>query len=437
MKKLIISIFISVFLFLPYNCLAKSVTCINGTYEAEINIEKEKMGIGDSTTLTINSDYEYEIDYKVNDKGIIEITEGGLITALKEGETSINAKITFTEDNEELGECYANISFAVVSNDSSLKSLNLEEIDISALFQPDKYEYEFKIPYKFEKINIIAEANNSGAKITGDGRRYLNEGVNDYEIVVTATDGNTTTYKIKFIRESANDDITLKNLNVEGYILTPEFNKEIYEYSLNIDKEIEEITINAEPTYEFAKIRGNGTHSLASGKNELSVIVTAENGNEAEYKIIINKNNGSSKLKSLVVDGYKLDPKFDEETFIYNLTVNSDIDTLTINALAYENDQVEIMGNEKLELGENEIIIRVTGEDKTTTTYKIIVNKLSLEEEQEIEKNNTLLKVLFIMFIISIVIMTVVIGIFIKKNYKKKRKIKSVNKRKNKKNKKK
>jgi len=435
MKKIILTIFCSVFLIIPYYTLAKTVTCSNGTFDAEININKEKIALNDSTYLIVNSDYDYEIDYKVNDKDIIEISDMGIIKALKEGETSINATITFIEDNKEVGECDANISFSVVSNDSSLKSLNLEEIDISSLFKSDKYEYEFKIPYKFEKINIVAEANNSNAKITGDGRRYLNEGKNEYEIVVTASDGSTTNYKITFIRESANDDVTLKNLILEGYEIDPIFDKEIYKYTLNVDKNVEDVTIKAEPTYEFAKIRGTGTYSLASGENKYSVIVTAENGNEATYDIIINKNNGSSKLKNITIENHEL--KFDSDTYIYNISVNSDIRNLNINAEGFDNDQIEIIGNEKLDFGENEIIIRVTSNDKTTTTYKIIVNKLSEEEEIQIRKNNILLIILFIIFIISIIIMVVLIGIFLKRNYKGKKKIKKLNNLKLKKNKKK
>lgn len=423
MKKFVFTIIFCLSVFVPYNIFGKSLTCINGKYKAEINIEHDQIGIDNSTNISIKSDYEYEIEYINNTKNIIELTNTGKIKGIQEGEGLINAKINFKEDGEIIGNCDANISIAVVSNDSSLKSLKLEEIDISGLFSPDKYEYEFTIPYKFEKINIIAEANNEGAKITGDGRRYLNEGENNYEIVVTASDGSTTTYKITFMRMSANDDATLKNLIVEGYLLTPDFNKDIYEYTLNLDKDIDEIIINAEPTYPFAKVKGDGFKNLASGRNEYSVIVTSENGNEQEYKIIINKNNGNSKLKKLVIDGYNLDPKFNENTFIYNITVNNDIDKLEIDATSYDNEKIEIIGNENLKIGNNDIIIRVTGEDKTTTSYKIVVNKLSLDEEKEIEKNNILLNILFIIFIISIIIMIILIVIFIKRNYIKKRKI--------------
>ncbi|MBE6156742.1 MAG: cadherin-like beta sandwich domain-containing protein [Firmicutes bacterium] len=426
MKKYIFGFICGILLLMPSIISAKKVTCSNGDYNATIEINKEKININELATITIDSESTYEIEYKIADKDIANINEG-VITALKEGNTTIKTEITFAENSS----CIVNLPIEVVSNDSLLKSLNLEELDISSVFKSDKYEYEINLPYNFEKINIIAEANNSNAKITGDGRRYLNEGVNEYEIVVTATDGSTSTYKIIINREEANEDVTLKSLIVEGYVLSPKFDKETYRYTLNIDKAIEEITIHAETAYEFAKIRGTGTFSVATGQNTYYIIVTAENGNEGQYEVVINKSNGTSRLESLEIAGIKLDSEFSSDKYIYYIDINSNIKTLDIKAKAVDNDQIEIIGNENLDYGKNEIIIRVTGEDKSSTTYKIIANKLNAEEEQKIEKNDKLLKILLITFIVSIIIMITVIGIFLKRNYK--REVNINKKRKNKK----
>jgi len=437
MKKYILAFFCSVLLIFPCVCFAKKVTCSNGEYKATIEIDKDKFGLTEVALIKVTSDTSYEIEYKINEKDFLNIDKTGIEKLIKEGKVTINAEIEFLVDEEAVGNCTAPIPIEIVSNDSSLKSLTLEEFDITPLFKSDKYEYEIKLPYKFEKINIVAAANNKSAKITGDGRRYLNEGTNEYEVVVTATDGSTSTYKIVIIREDANDDVTLESLNVEGYVLTPKFDKETYKYTLNVDKDIEEITINATPTYEFAKIRGTGKFILATGSNICKVTVTAENGNEAFYEIEIVRNNGNSSLKNLEIAGIELDSKFSSDKYTYYATVKSDVKTVDIKAEANDNDQIEIIGNEELEYGENEIIIRVTGEDKSTTTYKIIINKLSLEEEQEIEKNDLLLKILFIMFIIAIIFMVISITIFIKRNYKRNNKVKNLKNRSKSKNKKK
>ena len=89
-----------------------------------------------------------------------------------------------------------------------------------------------------------------------------------------------------------------------------------------------------------------------------------------------------------------------------------------------DNEQIEIIGNENFKVGENEVIIRLTSEDKTNRTYKILVNKLSAETEKIIKKNTTLLKILLVLFIVSVIIMAGLIGIFIKRNTKKSYKLK-------------
>lgn len=428
MKKYILAVTLFGMLVFPDVSLAKKVTCNNSDYNATVEIDKEKLNINEEMTINITSDYKYNVTYKINDNKLASITDN-TIKAIDEGTAVLNVEISFNEPEDE-SSCSVNLPIEIVSNDSTLKSLTLEELDISALFQTDKYEYEINLPYKFEKINILAEASNKNAKITGDGRRYLNEGINEYEVVVTATDGTTSTYKIIINREEANDDVTLETLVVEGYVLSPKFHKDTYKYSLSVDKDVNEITINAKPTYEFAKIRGTGTYSLATGKNTYYVVVTAESGNELKYEIEILKNKGSSKLKNLVIEGYDL--KFNSDVYSYNLTVNNSVKKIDIKTETLDNDQVEVIGDDNLKIGKNEIIIRVTGEDKSTTTYKLIINRLTIEEEEKIEKNNILLKALLIIFIISIVVMFTLIGIFLKRNYKRKH-FRKINKSKRKK----
>ena len=90
-----------------------------------------------------------------------------------------------------------------------------------------------------------------------------------------------------------------------------------------------------------------------------------------------------------------------------------------------DNDNIEIIGNENLKEGNNSIIIKVTGNDKMSTTYKLEVNKIVTEN---ILKNNKLVGVLLIIFVVSIIIMISCIVIFIKRNMSM-RKIKNLKKK--------
>ena len=201
--------------------------------------------------------------------------------------------------------------------------------------------------------------------------------------------------------------------------MSPQFNKETHEYTLNVDENVDEITINAEPNYEYANVLGIGKYKLATGENKFYIKVIAENNTEEKYTIIVNKSKGNGKLSNLIIEGYELQEEFKSDVFIYNLTIKSDVEKLNIQPEVLDDEQVEIIGNEDLKVGENNIIIRVSSEDKGATTYKLIVNKLTVEEQKEIEKNDILLKVLLVIFIVSILIMLTVIGIFLHKNCKK------------------
>lgn len=423
MRKLLVIISLMIIILIPYkNVQAKKITCNNGNYSVTLELQKEIIKKDDTTIIAINSEYSYDISYKVVDSSIVSVSNNGIVTGLKDGNTKINVEVNFLEDNAIVESCRADLSIEVVSNNSYLKKLNIDEFDISEEFNKDKYEYNITLPYNIEKINIIAEADNEYAKVTGSGRRYINEGSNEYEIIVTATDGTTSTYKIIVDRAPASDDSSLQSLIVEGYVLNPKFNKDTYKYNLSIDKEVESITIKAVPTFKFATVKGVGKYNIASGDNVYYINVMAENSTNSVYEINIHKNNGSGKLKSLEISEVSLDEDFTSDKYIYHVTVKSMIDKLDIKALAYDDDKIEILGNDKLEYGENEIIIKVTNKDKSTTTYKIVVNKLSNEEEKERERNNKLLKILLIMFIGAIIFMSTSIGIFIRRNIKRKRK---------------
>ena len=427
MKKYIKYLVCMVILFSPLMSYGK-VTCNNGEYSATIDIGKNKLSIGESTNFLIISDYDYNVTYEASNNKIISINDEGLVTALDVGSSTIKTNIEFIHEDTPVY-CSATLDIQVLSSDSSLKSLNLEEIDISTVFKSDTYEYVVSVPYNYEKINIVAVPNDSEATVVGDGRKYLNELVNEFEIVVKATDDTTTTYKLLINKETASSDNTLKNLYVEGYVFDQLFSSDTFDYSMSVDKSVESIKIGAQANHEQASIVGLGEFKLASGINTFKVTVLAEDATKLVYKITVNKSKGSAKLADLLIKDYKLDEKFSSDKYIYNVVVKSDVNALEINPKTTNNELVEIIGNENLIEGNNTILIKVTN-DEGATTYKLLVNKLSLSEQEQLEKNDLLLKGLLIIFIISLIVMVTFVIIFLKRNYIKKKDKNKLKKRK-------
>lgn len=87
------------------------------------------------------------------------------------------------------------------------------------------------------------------------------------------------------LQDSYSSNNNLKNLSVDGYQLTPNFDKSKLEYSLELENDIRSITVKAEKEDSKASMKGGGTYSLNEGNNDLVITVTAENGNAKNYII--------------------------------------------------------------------------------------------------------------------------------------------------------
>lgn len=431
MKKLL---FIIINFMLFINVSAGSYTC-SDKYDAKIISTKDTINLNTKGSIyveddSIKEDLKYDVSYKVDgDTRIVDITNNkgkASILGKMVGNVNISVTVNFLDNsNNQLGSCNVDVPINVISNEVTLKSLTIDKYDLSNVFRSDLYEYNIELPYDVEKIIIDAIPTNSEAVISGTGERYLNEGKQSFKVLVKHNNDGAS-YTINVNRLMPNNDTSLKLLSVSGYILTPNFNSNTLEYSLNVSENVDKITINATPNNDSANVSGVGEKTLSSGKNEFIISVVSESGDTKEYKIIVNKTKGTSLLTNLKVSKYKLSPKFNRMTFTYEIDAYSDIKELKIMASAKDGDKVEIFGNSNLKYGKNEIYIRVTGVDKTNSVYKIIVNKYKKSEliNNLGKDNNTLIRILFIIFIISTIVMFVLLGVFIKKNYLKPRKIK-------------
>lgn len=107
--------------------------------------------------------------------------------------------------------------------------------------------------------------------------------------------GGSRTLTVKVIKKNTKPSIDvnkvydknnyLANLSIEGYTLSPGFNKETLEYEVELEPGTEKVNVNASLESKKANIKGSGEVSVVEGVNTLNIIVTAENGNERTYKI--------------------------------------------------------------------------------------------------------------------------------------------------------
>ena len=80
----------------------------------------------------------------------------------------------------------------------------------------------------------------------------------------------------------------LEELSIDGFELSPEFDKETLEYSVEVPNNTEKVIINAKKEDSTASVSGSGEVSVSEGANKIEVKVTAQNGNERVYVINVN-----------------------------------------------------------------------------------------------------------------------------------------------------
>ena len=208
------------------------------------------------------------------------------------------------------------------------------------------------------------------------------------------TNKNTSTNKNNV---SLSNNAYLKEFRINQPGITPGFNKKTFNYSVTISEDIDRINVTAVPEHAGATAVVTGNTQLKEGENIILVKVTAQDKKTINtYKIMVNKTDDPIKsnayLQNLIVEDVEINPVFSQEVFKYDLgKINSNIQSLNISAFPVnEKAKVDIVGNDNLIAGENNIKIIVTSENsKIQKTYNLKVQK---EREDNILETNSNVK---------------------------------------------
>lgn len=219
-------------------------------------------------------------------------------------------------------------------------------------------------------------------------------------------------------------------------------------YSITVGSDVETVKVTAVTQHSKASYKVSGNTNLKEGENIISVVVTAEDGTKKTYKINVYKLSEAETvsleeqespdeiiaidaqeavedeklgLEKLEIEEVELNPSFNSEIYEYNLELLKDINSLNINATAYnDNLDIKIVGNENLLYGENIINIIVTNkESDKSVTYTITVNKIKNdkkdinEDVQKLQKSISTKNKIIGFLLVVIVIETIFLVKFI------------------------
>ena len=333
---------------------------------------------------------EEETSYTVNVGGSIDSIDIGatlnddratIVSGV--GTHSLNVgenKIAIHVKSESGASLYYNINvIRAPKEDNNLTDLTVDDVSI---YEENKTEYVLDdVPYTKTSIEIGATLSDTDATITGTGKKGLTTGENTFEVVVTAQNGDTKTYTIKVNREK-NNNANLSLLSVSGYVLSPNFNSEVYDYELNVDstkKTLSPNEVTAVPIDTNATVSKQEQITLSTTvDNYYQVIVTAEDGTTKTYTIKVNRSKSSdATLSGVNVTGATISPTFEPEKYEYVLTVPYGSTGFYIEGIA-TNSNTTVFGNGDYTLDNNVVQITTQAEDGTMLIYKFnVVEALS------------------------------------------------------------
>lgn len=166
------------------------------------------------------------------------------------------------------------------SNNTNLKTFEVTPTGLSPAFSNVTTEYTMTVDSEVDKIEIKAVAEDENAKVKISGNEDLEIGTNTINILVTAEDGTERTYVIT-VTKQRKEQLKLSELLVEGLPLEPEFDENVYEYTLELDKtDISELNITATPSKKSAEVEIVGNTELKSGENVITILVKSSDGEE-------------------------------------------------------------------------------------------------------------------------------------------------------------
>ena len=234
----------------------------------------------------------------------------------------------------------------------------------------DSAKDKIKIAYLFSRDEYIGQGS--------EGTLTLKYGDNVFNYLLTnkSNANDKKSYKITVNRkDERSNDNSLSSLTVGGSKVVLGTGND---YTVDVSSKLTGITIEAKTNSDKASfVDGYGPRTISADSTSAEIKVKAENEEIRTYKINITKSNAKSNdttLKTLTIDRINFD--FKPSTYEYKLNASSDISKIKIKAVPNSDKaSLEFKEEHELNIGENTIEIKVTAEDGTSKTYKLVITK--------------------------------------------------------------
>ena len=245
-------------------------------------LDLTEVKIGD-TVLTAGADGAYTLNVENSVKTITlsAMAANDYVEIEGLGEKTLNVgENTFTI-TAKAGDATKNYTVKVVR---AAADLTLAEVKIgdTALTAGADGVYKHNVENEVTETTLSVRANNENATITGAGSKTLNVGDNTFEIVVSV--GEEKTKYTVVVNRAKSDVKTIEEITVNGTSVDYDEDENAYVITVN-DKTAKVAVTLTSKVASYVIDPEVGT--LKEGDNEFEITVTAENGSEATYILVI------------------------------------------------------------------------------------------------------------------------------------------------------
>ena len=211
-------------------------------------------------------------------------------------------------------------------------------------------------------VSVVATPSDSTSSVNVVGATGLLSGTNTLAVTVTSLSGTAATYNVTLNVQTPSSISSLVVFKVSGARVTDAG-------TVILPSGTTAVAVTAIPSDAGASVAVTGNADLILGDNDLSVVVTAEDGTTTTYtqtlRVLANDDTSLALFQydgSDVADG----DSFDLENGTAAVEVTAEATTNL--------SSVEILGADALVVGKNIVRINVTAQDTSVRTYRLIFN---------------------------------------------------------------
>ncbi|NBY43267.1 MAG: hypothetical protein EBQ61_00495, partial [Micrococcales bacterium] len=341
------------------NILTVTVTAVDGettqVYTVTLNValgndvelatfEVDGIAVNDGDAIELDP-YTTEVDVLVetSDPDAAYSIEGD--TDLETGDNTL--VVTVTAADGETTQDYTVTLTVLPSSDTALDSFSVDGYEV---VDGDIVDLD---PYTTE-VEVAVITSDENATFAIDGGADLVSGENTLTVTVTAVDGTTQEYVVVLV-VALGDSTELATFQVNGEDVSDGDVVDLAPYTTEVEVVVEAVDPDA-------TVQITGATDLQPGENEMTVTVTAADGETSQdYTIVLSVAlSSNTDLATFTVNG---------QDVLDGDTVNLDPYTTEVEVVAEASDPdatIEISGDMDLQVGENALVVTVTAADGET-----------------------------------------------------------------------